>query len=367
MRDPLRVLVLGGYGNFGAIISDKLATINNIKVVVAGRDAGRAEALARRIGGQAACIDAGDAALAEQLRALRADLVISTAGPFQGRDYRVPQAAIAADAHYIDIADARAYVCGITALDTAARSRNLLVVTGASSVPALSAAVVDRYVSEFRELREISYGISSSEKIPGPATVAAVLGYCGRRITQWHDGAWRVVYGWQDLNRHLFRAPLGHRFLANCDIPDLELFPSRYPAVRTVQFQAGLGLVPLQFGMGALSWLVRMGMAGNVAAFAPALRRLAVALEPFGNGMSGMFVKLSGTDHDGSPIQRNWELIAANNHGPNIPCMAAVALTRKLASGLQRLRGATPCIGLLTLDEYLAELAGLDIRVSESA
>jgi hypothetical protein len=41
--------------------------------------------------------------------------------------------------------------------------------------------------------------------------------------------------------------------------------------------------------------------------------------------------------------------------------MAAVALARKLAAGTLNARGAMPCLGLLTLGEYLAELDGLAI------
>ncbi|MOA47965.1 hypothetical protein D3C78_1706450 [compost metagenome] len=41
--------------------------------------------------------------------------------------------------------------------------------------------------------------------------------------------------------------------------------------------------------------------------------------------------------------------------------MAAVALARKLAAGSLAARGAQPCVGLLSLDEYLAELDGLAV------
>jgi hypothetical protein len=45
-------------------------------------------------------------------------LVIDAAGPFQGSDYRVPSACIAAAIPYLDLADARDFVCGIGALDS---------------------------------------------------------------------------------------------------------------------------------------------------------------------------------------------------------------------------------------------------------
>jgi saccharopine dehydrogenase-like NADP-dependent oxidoreductase len=132
---------------------------------VAGRNAERAHRFAREIGATGACLDTDAPAFRRDL-AQRPGLVISTAGPFQGQDYRVALAAIDAGAHYIDIADGRDFVCGIVALDAMAREKGVLVASGASSVPALSAAVVDRLAPEFAAMREIEVGISSSERTP---------------------------------------------------------------------------------------------------------------------------------------------------------------------------------------------------------
>jgi len=358
-----KVIVLGGYGNFGTIIVRRLCAIAGICVWVAGRDQAKAEQLAGQLGCQAVCLDGNQADLAERLSELQVDLLISTAGPFQGQDYRVARAAITAGAHYLDLADARAFACGITELDQAAREAGVLVCSGASSVPALSAAVIDQLLPRFSRLDSIWHGISSSEKTPGVSTLAAVLDYCGKPLKQWRDDAWREVYGWQELSAHDFPAPLGRRWLGNCDIPDLELFPMRYPGVRSVRFSAGVGLRLTQFGTWLLSWLVRSGLLRSGVPLAALLHRGAVLLEPLGDGQSGMFVKLQGQGTDGQPLGLCWEIVATANHGPNIPCMAAVALARKLAARQLEQRGAMACLGLLSVDEYLAELEGLQIGV----
>ena len=57
----------------------------------------------------------------------------------------------------------------------------------------------------------------------------------------------------------LFPAPLGPRWVANCDIPDLELFPARYAGVRSVRFSAGVGLRITQFG----TWAVTSASGGK--------------------------------------------------------------------------------------------------------
>lgn len=355
------VVVLGGYGNFGTVIVRRLCAMPGMRVWVAGRDRRKAEALARETGAEVLVLDMNSAELSERLRETGARMLISTAGPFQGQDYRVAKAAIAAGLHYADLADARQFVCAIGELDVAAREAGVLVCAGASSVPALAAAVIDSLLPRFSRLDEIWHGISSSEKTPGVSTLAAVLDYCGKPLRQWREGRWQTVFGWQDLSPHDFAAPLGRRWVGNCDIPDLELFPVRYPAVRSVRFSAGVGLRVTQFGTWLLSWLVRGGLLRSGVPLAGFLRRGAVMLEPFGNGLSGMFVRLRGLDQAGQAQTLCWELQALHNDGPNIPCMAAVALARKLATGSLEARGAMPCVGLLTLDDYLAELDGLAI------
>lgn len=363
MTQGLKVLVLGGYGNFGRLIVRRLRSIEGIEVIAAGRDLAKAQALAAETGCQAARLDIDQPELALAFSKLGAQVVISTVGPFQGQDYRVAEAALDAGCHYIDLADARAFVCGIGRLDDRARERGLLICAGASSVPGLSAAVVDEQLPRFSRLDSIEHGISSSEKTPGLSTLEAVLGYCGRPVRLWRDGAWGSIHGWQGLRRHAFRAPMGARWVGICDIPDLELFPARYPGVRDVSFRAGVGLRLTQFGTWALSWLVRGGLVRNAVGLASLLRRGAVLVEPLGDGLSGMFVTLRGLDHQGRPLVLTWELVAHDNDGPNIPCMAAVALVRKLAAGTLAERGAMPCIGLFSSAEYLAELEGMRIEV----
>ena len=362
----MKVLVLGGYGHFGSVIARKLAGDAAFEVVVAGRNAERAERFAREIGVTGACLDRDAPEFARGLQRNAPELVISTAGPFQGQDYRVALAAIDAGAHYIDIADGREFVCGIVALDPKARAKGVLVASGASSVPALSAAVVDRLAPEFATLREIEAGISSSERTPGLATVRAVLGNCGRPIPQWRGGTWSTTHGWQGLRRHEFRGrPRMARWLCDCDVPDVSLFPARYSSVSSVRFGAGVELSIAHLGLWMLSGLRRLGLAPDLRPLAGPLMHAAGALRFMGSGRSAMFVRLRGTARDGREMTRDWELVAEGNDGMNVPCMAAVALARKLAGGLAA-TGAMPCVGLVSLEEYLAELAGLKVKVTSA-
>jgi len=359
------VLVLGGYGNFGATICRTLAKDENIRLLIAGRDAGRAKHFASQIDlpdDRGVHLDADVTNMSRQLQALGVDTLIHAAGPFQGRDYRVAHACIEAGCNYIDLADARDFVAGIAELDEAARAAGVLVTSGASSVPALSAAVVDNFLPEFARLDTISLGIVAGARTPGLATLRAVLGYCGQPFRRLEDDRWETVYGWQELHRRHYPAPVGGRWLASCNVPDLVLFPRRYAEVSSVTFHAGLGIPLSNLFIWMLSWPVRWGLLDNLAGWAKPLHWLSCKLEAVGTRNSAMHVELSGTSRNGQPLTRTWHLLAFGQQGLHIPCGAAIALARKLARGEMLPSGAMPCLGLLTLDEYLEALAGLDIR-----
>ena len=358
-------LVLGGYGFFGSRICAALAPDRSIRLLIAGRDLDRARAATRALAlpaEQAVAVDANGAGLAGLLREAGVDTLVHTAGPFQQQQYVVARAAIEAGCHYIDLADGRKFVAGIGSLDRLARARRVTVISGASSVPALSSAVVDRYLAEFERLDSIRLGIGAGARTPGVATVKGVFGYCGKPFQSWENGGWAPAYGWLDLRRHQFPPPVGSRWLARCDVPDLELFPQRYPSVRTVSFHAGFANDPGQLAVWCLAGLVKAGALASVEAFAVPLNRISRWTEPLFSDKGGMFVALEGVGRDQNPLHITWNLLAGQNHGPHVPCGAAIALVRKLAGGTQLPAGAIPCMGLLTVEEYLEPLRGLDIR-----
>lgn len=359
------VVVLGGYGNFGRRIADALAREPDTRVFVSGRDLKQATAVAQEIGGstEPLRLDAHAADFTNELRKAGASLVIHTAGPFQGQDYSVPRACIAAGAHYIDLADARGFVCGITSLDQEAKLNGALVVSGASSVPALSSAVVDALGAQFASIESIDHGVSSGARPPGKATMNGVLAYAGKPFKQWREGQWRQVRGWQDLTHRSYPTPINGRWIANCDVPDLDLFPERYRPVQTVQFRAGVGPASSMMGLWFASWLVRIGILGSLQSWVPALHRTASALARYGSKRSAMHVTVRGLALTGEPAVRNWFLLADRDHGPLIPCFPAIALARKLIRDEISARGAMPCMGLLTVDDILCVGDGLDLRV----
>jgi len=359
----MKVTVLGATGLFGARICRLLARDPAIEITAVARDRAKLERLRRELGVAIAAFDlAGDWRAA--LAATTPDLVIHTAGPFQGHSYAVADACIAMGAHYVDLADARGFVAGVGALDDKARAANVLVASGASSVPALSAAVVDRLRDGFAGIEAIDIAITPGNRAPrGRATVAAILSYVGHTLRWWRAGRWEEVVGWHDLHRR--RLPtLGRRWFSACDVPDLELFPGRYQVRERVLFHAGLELPLLHLGLWLLSWPVRWGWPRSLAPAAGLIAWLADRVRALGTDRGGMAVDVAGRLADGRAVTRRWRLIAEAGDGPWVPALAAVALARGLARGAIAARGARPCVGLLTLGDILAVADGLAIRTS---
>ncbi|MHB1057060.1 MAG: saccharopine dehydrogenase family protein [Rhodanobacter sp.] len=359
----LRVVLIGAAGVFGSRIARQLADDPRLALALAGRQQASLAALRDSLDDpsvQVATLDVATSGLAKALAALQPQLVIHAAGPFQAQDYRVAEACLACGSDYVDLADGRDFVGGIHRLDGRAREAGRLLVSGASTVPALSSAVVDDLLPRFAALETIAHAISPGNRTPrGDATVAAILGYCGRPLRLWRDGRWQHGHGWMGTRRQAF--PFGRRWVGLCDVPDLGLFPARYPGVRDVAFRAGLELKRLHFGTLAAAWLVRLGLIRDLARHAPRLRRISEWFLDAGSDVGGMVVELAGCDAQGRPLRLRWSLSAAAGHGPQIPATPAVVLARKLADGELSVRGAMPCMGLFTLDEALAALDGFAI------
>lgn len=358
----LRVAILGGYGNFGGYVARALAQNPDIALVICGRDGGKADAFAAKLGAAnpacGAVVDIRDPASA--LRDLRPDLVIHTVGPFQQQDYRVAEAAIACGAHYCDLADARDFVCGIDRLDATALAANVAVIAGASSVPCLTAAYLDE-AAKAMTVEEVDYGISAAQQTNrGLGTASAILSYVGRPFTMLRGGEMRRVWGWQGLHSHSY-PELGRRWFGFCDIPDLDLFPQRYRGLESMRFAAGHEIASLHWGTWLLSWGVRVGLLPRLNRWVDILLRASFLFDPLGSDRSGFHMYIRGRGGDGRPVERRHWLTARQGHGPNIPCMPAILIARKLAAGESINAGARPCLDLIGLDEYLAALDGLDI------
>jgi hypothetical protein len=306
--------------------------------------------------------NAGASNLADLLRASQVNLVVHLAGPFQGQDFKVARACLEAGVPYIDMADGREFVARFASLDDAARAKGIALVTGASTVPGLSSAIVDAALAKFGTLRSIDYGISASLKTGlGSATLQAVLSYCGKPYQVLDEGGATTIYGLGRPRRHDFPTPVHHRVIVDCDIPDHALFPARYPDLRHMDFGSGIDVPGLAYVLSLMSRCVRRGWVADWDFLRGSVQFFMTAAKPFGSAHSGFFMRCEGRDAAGKPKKTLLEILARDGSGLEIPVTPVVLLVRKMLAGESLPAGAYPCMGLFSLAEFERELSSFPI------
>ena len=358
---PFRLLLIGASGVFGSRLAERLALEPDIALTLAGRRREPLEALSGRIGRGAVRTLDRDRMDARDLA--HYDLVIDAAGPFQQSRTTLVDAAIEAGVDYLDLADGREWVVGFESRHgERARSSGVTLVTGASSIPALSHAALDRLVAGWRRIDSIMVGIFPGNRAPrGLSVVEAILSYAGKPVRQFRDGAWREDMGWGRLRR-VDAGPAGMRWASLCETPEQELLHSRYRPRQNALFCAGMELSILHLGLCLLSLLVRAGLIRTLRPWARPLLGVAQLLLPFGSDKGAMLVSAAGIGPDGRKITEEWRLDAESNRGPYVPTLAALAMVRRWRDGQRPAAGAHICSGMLDLDDFAADFAALGIR-----
>jgi hypothetical protein len=358
------VLILGGYGTFGSRLAQLLAEDPRLKLIIAGRSARAGEALCARLPPGAARtaqkLDR-DGDIGEALRALAPNLIIDASGPFQayGRDpYRVVRAALALGIDYLDLADGSDFVDGIAQFDAEARERGIFLLSGASTCPVLTAAVLWNLTRGMARLDAVTAGIAPSPAAGvGLSVVRAIAGYAGKPVRLKHGGRWAVGHAFTQTMcatiappGHL---PLGPLRFSLVDVPDLRVLPALWPELRTVFVGAAPRPAALHAVLRALAWLVRLRLVASLAALGRLMHRASLRLR-WGEPRGGMFVAVTGAGADGETIERSWHLLAEGDDGPFVPAMAAAALIARCLVGAPPAAGARPATRELDLTDYEA-------------
>ena len=355
-----RVLVIGGGGVFGLRLCEGLLR-NGFEVVVAGRNRARADAVAGRLRAafpegriEAAVLDTATLT-AGDLKATRAAIVADAAGPFQGAEPTTARAAIAAGLSCVDLADGRDFVAAFPALDEAARAAGVVALTGCSSTPALSNAVLDRLTEGWREVVSVEAAISPGARAPrGLSVMQAILSWLGRPVRAFDGGGWTTRRGWSGLHRRDF-GMAGRRRVSLCETPDLDLFPARFQPRGRALFLAGLEPWPAHMGAWLLGGLVRSFRFDPVP-LAKALVTLSGLASVVGSDRGAMRVQAYGVDGEGRAARAVWRMVAEPGEGPVTPSLPALAAIKAIAAGGVA-PGARACVGVLSLDDIVAEMA----------
>lgn len=345
----MKVFVIGGTGAFGARLCDLLA-----------RD-GHAVTIGSRSGQGDQLRDAGRFSLvtfdrAGPLGALQGhDVIVDAAGPFHtyGDDpYRIARAAIAQGAHYLDLSDNADFCEGISVLEDEAKAAGVTVLSGLSSVPAISSAAVEAMCDGQTPLM-IESAILPGNKAPrGRAVVESILNQTGQTYLARSGGVDQPVRSWSQPR--WYEMGEYRRQAWRIEVPDQRLFPAHFDC-DTVRFRAGLELGVMRYGLGVLSWL-RSKLKFPMPSWLVSLVMVgAKALAPFGTDRGGMSVEVVVPNGAGFE-RRMWRLHATKGDGPYVPGIAVRAACRDLAALPSGARAALSVVPLAQIEACFEDL-----------
>ena len=355
----MKILILGGYGVFGGRLAELLFDIPEVEMIICGRNLPRAKAFCQKYQGQAAVrplqLDRND--IEQCLSVEKPDLVVDASGPFQdyGSDgYSVINSCIASGTDYLDFADAADFVFGVPQFDDAAKSAGVFVLSGVSSFPVLTAAVL-REMAKTMDIVSVDGGIAPSPYAGiGLNVMRAVVGYAGAPVKLWRDGVQTHAIGLAESIRYTIavpgRMPLRNIHFSLVDVPDLQVLPPEHATLKNIWL--GAGPVPETLHR-ILNILAKARYRFSLPSLAPlsGLFYWVLNLMKFGEHRGGMFIRAKGVN-DGKEVEQSWHLLAEGDDGPYIPSMAIEAIVRQILADERPEAGARAAINALEVSDY---------------
>jgi saccharopine dehydrogenase-like NADP-dependent oxidoreductase len=357
LATPGKIIIIGATGVFGRRLVQQLVACGEQQLVLSGRNVQTLNAFRAEIASSAETLVLDrlkpDLALLQQYKG---GLLVDAAGPFQNSSLQLIEACIAAGVNYIDLADARDFVARVPSLDVAAKAAGVAVITGASSTPALSHAVLDHLTKGWLSIHSIFVGITPGNRAPrGESVVRAILSFAGSPMRVFQQGGWQTVFGWGEQEYRILPG-IGRRGFVHCETPDQDLLVQRYKPKSSAQFKAGLELGIMHHGLRLLSRLRRLGILKNLTGLTPLLLVGANLLKHFGSDKGGMIVEVKGQDAHDNPVRVRWVLQAGQGLGPNVPGLPALALALRRETLISGARSAAGEVGLAEIEAHLQRL-----------
>jgi hypothetical protein len=361
--DPLRILIVGGYGTFGGRLVELLENEPGLSLIISGRSLEKAHAYcASRTRAAAKLIPASfdrSGSSARELNDLQPDVVVDASGPFQAygeTPYGLVERCLECRVSYLDLADGSDFVNGVARYDEAAKAAGVFVLSGVSSFPVLTAAVVRHFAGGIASIQSIVGGIAPSAFAGvGTNVIRAIASYSGKPIGIRRKGRKEEGRPFVESIRFVVsvpgRIPLEERRFSLVDVPDLAVLPDLWPSVQNVWMGAGPVPLILHRALNLFAWLVKVRLLPSLTWLATPMHFVTEHVR-WGEHRGGMFVRVEGCDAQGQPVVREWHLLAEGDDGPLIPCMAIEAVIRKWLSGKRPESGARTAIGDVSLADY---------------
>lgn len=215
-----RVIVLGGQGQFGRTAAEQLDKLGI-----------RAKIASRRPGADLQ-IDANDAA-AIRNSIHQSDVVLDAAGPFHERSMALIEAAADIGFDVIDLNDDLDYAQRVIALEPRIDAAGNRVLSSASSVSAVAAAVVEQSGIEL-PTRITAFLAPASRYTSNVGSAQSLWRSVGRPVQILADGRLQTRVGWTETRPFTMPRPLGRVTGHLFESADAVNLPRVWPSLRDV-------------------------------------------------------------------------------------------------------------------------------------
>jgi len=246
-----KIVILGGYGNTGALIAKYVLQETNCEIILAGRNNAKAEQLAhelndqfqgRRVAGAHA-----EAAKVESLKRVftNADMVVVASSTTQFAQ-QIAEAALASHCDYFDIQFSNAKIAYLKSIENEIRSAGLCFITDGGFHPGLPAAMIRYMAEKFDQLQMARVGsvikINWRELSLGDATFSELIEFMNDFAgAVFKKGKWQKVrmLGMFDTIWMDFGEPFGKSYCVPMPIEEINNLPTKYPGLQDTGFYVG--------------------------------------------------------------------------------------------------------------------------------
>ena len=369
-----KILVLGGYGSTGRPLCHYLLQETDVKVVVAGRNVAKGEALAAELNsrfgqGRVTAVPV-DAASRSSLEAAFAgvDMVVVASSTVQYTE-QVARACLAAGVDYFDVNFSESKTAVLRQLAPEIEAAGLCFVTDGGFHPGVPAALVRYAAPRFDQLAQAN--VASVIKIDwlrydvGVDTAEEMAGeFMGMDSSYYRNGRWQKspMMGMGGMLTLDYGEPFGNQYAVPMALAEMRRLPELIPSLQDTGFFVG-----------GFNWftdwfimpIVALGVKISAKWKRPLGRLLLWSLRKFSRPPYGTVLRMEacGTKH-GDPYALDVQM--THEDGYVFTAIPAVACLLQMLDGSIRQPGLHWQGLLVEPERFLADMARMGIDIEEN-